>query len=524
MRLRLSQIAHVGDARPGPIHDDVEMARKLAVLLFCLLALPASASAGTTDYGRVAYVTDRNGNDEIYSTRIDTYFDESNLTNNPADDRSPAYSADGSRIAFVSDRDRRSDLWVMNWDGSNPHKITTGDTGSSDADPAWSPDGQKIAFSSSRGAGSHLWIVNLADGSLRQLTTDAGTSPAWSPDGSRIAYAGNGAIRVVAADGSDDHQLTYCFCAGAAGSPTWSRDGSYLIFARDDDGSSNVRQLYFVTASGGGGIGGIPITTGAYNYDHPTFSPDGSLLAFQRQDAAGGNAELYMELGPGADTQFPVVTGPGRNFSPSWGLKYQPPPPPPDTTPPTITITRPTANTDRTDVYTIGQVVLADYSCADADSGIRHCEGTVPSGEPIDTRSIGTYEFTVFAADQAGNPFYRRTHYAIVYSFDGFTKPIAPDGALTDMKAGDGVPLKFSLHGAYGLDAVTGTTQQPINCATRTALDSPAAAAGTLTYNASQDRYMFAWSTTKSWSGGCRAVTVTLRDGTAHRADIRFTK
>ena len=55
-------------------------------------------------------------------------------------------------------------------------------------------------------------------------------------------------------------------------------------------------------------------------------------------------------------------------------------------------------------MYTVGQVVLADYSCTDADSGIRHCEGNVPSGDPIDTRFIGSHDFIVFAADQAGNP------------------------------------------------------------------------------------------------------------------------
>jgi hypothetical protein len=305
----------------------------------------------------------------------------------------------------------------------------------------------------------------------------------------------------------------------------WSRDGSYLIFARYDDAPSTARQLYFLPANGGEGI---PITSGAYRYDHPTFSPNG-WIAFEREDAAGGSEEIYLELGPGADTQYPIVTGPGRNFSPSWGPKYQPPqppqppPPPPDTTPPTITINRPTSNTDQIDVYTVGQTVLADYSCTDAESGVRHCDGNVPSGDPIDTRFIGTFEFVVFAADQAGNPIYKRTHYTVVYPFDGFAVPIN-NGSLTDLKAGDAVPLKFSLHGAYGLNAVTGATQQSIDCTTRAQLGPSVTADGTLAYNASQDRYMFAWSTAKSWAGSCRAISIALNDGTRHRADIRFTK
>jgi WD40-like Beta Propeller Repeat len=509
----------VGDATQPDIGDDPSMARRLAALLFCVLALPSAAGAAT-DYGRIAYVTNRDGNEEIYSTRIDTYFQETNLTNNAAADRSPAFSADGSHIAFVSDRSGRPDIWVMNWDGSNPHGVTSGDTGSSDSDPAWSPDGTRIVFASSRGGGSHLWIVSLADGGLSQLTTVAGTSPSWSPDGSKIAYASEGTIRVVGADGADDRQLAYCACTGAADSPTWSRDGRYLIFTRDDDAPSTARELYFLPAGGGEGI---PVTSGPYRYDHPTFSPDGYWLAFERQDAAGGSQELYLTLGPGAQPEYPIVTGPGSNYAPTWGPKYQPPPPPPDTTPPTITINRPTANTDRTDVYTVGQVVLADYTCTDAGSGVRHCQGNVPSGDPIDTRFIGTYDFIVFAADQAGNPVYARTRYTVVYPFEGFGVPIASSG-LTDLKAGDAVPLKFSLHGAYGLDAVTGTTQQPIDCATGAQLGPPATANGTLSYNASQDRYLFAWSTAKSWAGSCRSISISLRDGTSHGADIRFTK
>jgi dipeptidyl aminopeptidase/acylaminoacyl peptidase len=515
-------MAQVGDASAVAIHqDETRVPRTLAAVLLCLLALPASTGSAATDYGRLAYTTDRDGNYEIYSSRIDAP-GETNLTSNPATDQSPAWSADGSQIAFVSDRDGRMDIWVMDWDGGAAHKVTSEEPGTSDFEPTWSPDATKLAFASSRGGSYHVWTVDLATGALGQLTPGWGTAPSWSPDGTRIAYDGGGSIRVIDATGGSDHQLTYCDCTGPEGSPVWSRDGSFVIFGRYDDDwqSTNIRQLYFVQANGGEGI---PITSGPYFYGHPSFSPDGSLLVFQRQEGASWNPELYVMPLSGS-AQYPQVTSPGHNFLPAWGATYSVPAPPPDTTPPTITIRRPTTSgTDRIDVYTVDQVVNADYTCTDAASGIRHCMGPVPSGDPIDTRFVGTYEFVVFAADQAGNPVYARTRYRVVYPFAGFFAPLA-GGGMTQIRPGDSVPMKFSLGADYGLDVLTDATASPIDCATEAEIGPAEPAAGPFTYNASLDRYMKVWSTEKSMAGACYSVALSLRDGTRHEAHFRVDK
>jgi hypothetical protein len=154
---------------------------------------------------------------------------------------------------------------------------------------------------------------------------------------------------------------------------------------------------------------------------------------------------------------------------------------------------------------------------------VRHCFGPVADGDPIDTRSPGMFEFRVFAADQAGNPVYKSAWYRVVYPFNGFAAPIA-NGALNDLRAGDSVPLKFSLGANYGLDVVTDAAQQQIDCGSRAPIGATAAAGGTLTYNASQDRYLYNWSSQKAWAGTCRSVTLSLRDGTRHAADFRLVK
>jgi hypothetical protein len=149
--------------------------------------------------------------------------------------------------------------------------------------------------------------------------------------------------------------------------------------------------------------------------------------------------------------------------------------------------------------------------------------GTTIPGQPIDSGSIGTKQFLVFAADQAGNPVYRSAWYRVIFPFNGFAPPIAASG-WTDVKAADGVPLKFSLGGDYGLDVLTAAMQQQVDCASGDAVDPASPASGAFTYNASLARYMYAWAGNKAWAGTCRSVTLTLSDGTTHRADFRMTK
>jgi hypothetical protein len=192
-----------------------------------------------------------------------------------------------------------------------------------------------------------------------------------------------------------------------------------------------------------------------------------------------------------------------------------------DTTPPVVTITTPADGA----TYLLGQQLAVDYSCSDPNgSGVHFCGGDAPDGSPLDTSTIGVHSFTVESYDHADNEIEVTHTYRVAYPFSGFFSPLAADGMFAGVRAGDAVPVKFSLNGDRGLGVVTGVSSSPVDCATGAATGAPAAASGTLSYAAKPDRYTFQWSTDRAWIGTCRAVSVALADGTTHRALLRFTK
>lgn len=170
------------------------------------------------------------------------------LTTHPDADFDPAWSPDGSKIAFRSHRDGNEEVYVMNADGSDQQNLSNSPGG--DYSPVWSPDGKQIAFMSDRtdrGSGNSVWILN-ADGSEPFQVTDIpgiNEYPTWSPDGKRLAFhctfgkvitggEGDFEICVVNVDGTGLKQLTDT--DGTNKVPAWSPDGEYIAFESTRDG------------------------------------------------------------------------------------------------------------------------------------------------------------------------------------------------------------------------------------------------------------------------------------------------
>lgn len=262
-----------------------ELAFTLVVLFFSITgaakAGPAPTPAPAVN-GKIAFVSFRDAgvsnNTEIYVMDADGS-NQTNITNHWKSDIQPAWSPDGTRIAFASIRDiNNEDVYVMGADGSNPTRITNDP--SNDRCPAWSPDGSKIAFTSNRaGLTFQVYLMN-ADGSNQVRLTNNSASdatPRWSPDGTRIAFTryqagGASEIYVMNADGSNETALTSNPRRYNEG-PDWSPDGTLIAFSSNRTG---YHQIYVMNPDGSNPIA---LTSDKDRNSDPAWSPDGAKIA-----------------------------------------------------------------------------------------------------------------------------------------------------------------------------------------------------------------------------------------------------
>jgi Tol biopolymer transport system component len=164
------------------------------------------------------------------------------LTNHAARDVSPAWSPDGTKIVFMSDRASRPefDVFMMNADGTDVARVTAVGTSWF---PQFSPDAARLAFH----VGRDVHVFDLATRHLSRLTTvpDDGMHPTWSPDGRRLAFmtARNGPMQIFTmnADGSDQRPLV-AMPAGGAIDPRWSPDGRQIVFVNVPETAPDAKQ------------------------------------------------------------------------------------------------------------------------------------------------------------------------------------------------------------------------------------------------------------------------------------------
>jgi Tol biopolymer transport system component len=319
----------------------------LAALVFVAACGGGDSGEAEPSGGETAFTVNATGWNEVWLMAADGS-ERRRLTeaeppqNDAAGSMSPAWSPDGTRIAFAAqigtrEEDQRlTEIYVMRADGTDPRRLTTNEA--LDGSPTWSPDGKRIAFtriSEPGTASARSGIVVMdADGGSEVQITQAGLpsfdlSPAWSPDGSMIAFtraapsAGfddpRAAIYVVTPEGGEPRKLT-----DDGAEPAWSPDGTRIAFtsSRDDFGRtcfhecSTSGEIYVLDAESGEAE---RLTESEADDRSPEWSPDGRQIVFvsDRSNPQEHENELYVMTAAGGDVHR-ITRNAVWDLEPAW--------------------------------------------------------------------------------------------------------------------------------------------------------------------------------------------------------------
>lgn len=244
------------------------------------------------------------------------------------EDSRGAWSPDGRRIAFNSDRAGDMNIWLFSMADGETRQLTNGPGG--DFQPNWSPDGKKILFFSSRSGSPNIWEVDVAGGAPRALTSNAGVNvnPFFSPNGEQVAYqsdqsgrlevwmmnAEGGSARQLSNTGVTGHFLRWtdtgrevifrCTCGGKPATMKVSIDGgdaqpftemmggSHISFSPDRSRIMDVvghRVLWVSPVNDGKPEKAYEFPDANVRIDYPVWSPDGKWILFDRFRPQGGD-------------------------------------------------------------------------------------------------------------------------------------------------------------------------------------------------------------------------------------------
>jgi len=241
------------------------------------------------------------------------------LTDNQSLNADPSFSPDGRQIAFVSDRDKNANIYVMQTDGSNLRRLT--DDSSFDNYPVFSPDGTQIAFQSNREDEQvEVYLKNLNDDTTpRRLThsrfENGISAKCWSPDGTQILLYTNedGKDRIVLADVDPPAQPILSDDAADLTTPRLSANGKEILYqARTSDNSFELRLTDFSTRRTRAIFKTEPDLPAGFNLE-PAWSPDNSLIAFSGR--VNGNSEI-LTIKPDGTGLKNLTNNPLRDTNP----------------------------------------------------------------------------------------------------------------------------------------------------------------------------------------------------------------
>ena len=287
------------------------------------LAAPAGATFPGGN-GKIAYYDFAQDPQQIYTIEPDGS-SPTQITSGPRHSIDPAWSADGSKIAFTRAREffrGTPALVTMNADGTGRTVIfRPSEERRGLFSPSWSPDGNQIVFCMIRSQASRraLYVINADGSGLTKITRGDhdDCSPSWSPDGTAIAFVTSrhrhNPLVTMDVDGSHRSVLV---ARGQNDEPDWSPDGSQIVFSQ---WIGHGRNDVFVINADGTGKTRLTDTPRRWEWT-PIFSPDGLRIAFPRGRSGKllSRGDIFTIAADGTDEQRLTDTRRIDEFALNW--------------------------------------------------------------------------------------------------------------------------------------------------------------------------------------------------------------
>jgi TolB protein len=264
---------------------------------------------------KIAFVSKKGSKSDIYVISYDGS-ELKNITNHQSIIIAPRWSPDGNFLAFTSFKDGRPEVYIRNFKNGTEKKVASFE--GLNLCGSFSPDGKKILLTLSKEGNEELYILEIDTLRLKRLTNNyfIDVSPAWSPDGKKIAFVSNRAgspqIYTMDADGNNVKRITYEGKYNT--SPSWSPRGGRIAY----EGLTNNRyQIFSIDEDGNNPM---QLTSDASNNESPSWSPSGRQIVYISRKSS--NSKIFIMNSNGSNARV-LNENSYKLVMPAWSPRFK---------------------------------------------------------------------------------------------------------------------------------------------------------------------------------------------------------